>query len=181
MSRKTEAELQLRQCYEKYRDKIFSYCLARLEGSREAAEDCVQETFLVFNRKLLDGEIFDNPRAFLYRTADNFVRRNKAENAKRAKNEVPLDSIENTVGSSEREIGLFLNIDYDKCAHELLQCLSRDELRLYKMRYIQKMSVESISQVLAVSRPTASMRLLRLRNKVKEMVYHYNFEEKGED
>ena len=70
MSEKKRADALLQECYELYRIKLFNYCLSRLDGSREAADDCVQEVFIVFYNKILEGERFENPRAFLYRTAD---------------------------------------------------------------------------------------------------------------
>ena len=73
MSEKKRADALLQECYDQYRIRLFNYCLSRLD-SREAADDCVQETFIVFYNKLLDGEEFENPRAFLYRTADNRMR-----------------------------------------------------------------------------------------------------------
>ena len=44
----------LKECYAQYRIKLFNYCLARLEGAREDADDCVQDSFLVLQQKLND-------------------------------------------------------------------------------------------------------------------------------
>ena len=90
MSEKKRANALLQECYNEYRIRLFNYCLSRLDGSREAADDCVQETFIVFYDRLLDGEQFENPRAFLYRTADNFVKRQKQKAASELRREVPL-------------------------------------------------------------------------------------------
>ena len=64
---KTEFENTAR----KYYRSIFNYCLVRL-CTNEAADDCTQEVFLAFYRRLkeLDNE---NIRAWLYRTADNVM------------------------------------------------------------------------------------------------------------
>ena len=59
------------ECFKEYRLKLFRYCLARLDGSREDADDCVQDAFLVFQKTLAEGKTVENPRAFLYRTAEN--------------------------------------------------------------------------------------------------------------
>ena len=63
------------ECYEKYFQSIYKYCRVRLGEFSQYAEDCVQDAFLVFYNKLRDGETVEQPRAFLYRTADNFVKR----------------------------------------------------------------------------------------------------------
>ncbi len=172
MIEKKRADALLQECYDQYRIKLFNYCLSRLDGSREAADDCVQETFIVFYNKLLDGEEFENPRAFLYRTADNFVKRQKQKDAVESKRSIPLEDAENIDVTDEYLSRLDL-IDYDECAKILLNLLTDEEKQIYDLRYIQKIGVEEISDKLGISRPAASMRLMRLRNKIKEMVHSY--------
>lgn len=52
----------LKECYAQYRIKLFNYCLARLDGAREDADDCVQDSFLVLQQKLNSRETIENPR-----------------------------------------------------------------------------------------------------------------------
>lgn len=179
MSEKKRANALLQECYEQYRIKLFNYCLSRLNGSREAADDCVQEVFIVFYNKLLDGEFFENPRAFLYRTADNFVKRQKKKEASELRHNIPLDEAERIGVTDEEYAARLESIDYEECAKRLLLLLIDEEKQIYDMRYIQNISVEKIAEKLGISRPAASMRLMRLRNKIKTMVYDLNIEEKG--
>ena len=160
------------ECYAEYRIKLFNYCLARLSGNREEADDCVQETFTLFYKKLKSGEEFEHPRAFLYRTADNFVSRQKEKNAKDSKRNVEI--------VTETEFFQRLEeIDFDAFAKELLSLLSEKEKEIYSLRYIEKMSVEEMAKKSGVSRPAMSMKLMRLRNKIKEIVYNTDFEKGG--
>ena len=172
---KRQADTLLQQCYSDYRIKLFNYCLSRLDGSREAADDCVQETFIVFYNKLLDGEEFENPRAFLYRTADNYVKRQKQKEAIELKRNIPLDDAAD-IGVTDEYLSRLDLIDYEEIAKILLNLLTDEEKQIYDLRYIQKISVEDISERLGISRPAASMRLMRLRNKIKEMVYSFDIE-----
>lgn len=179
MSKKKRANALLQECYNEYRIRLFNYCLSRLDGSREAADDCVQETFVVFYDKLLDGEEFENPRAFLYRTADNFVKREKRKEAVELRREVPLESVSH-IGVEDDEYACRLDgIDLEECAERLISLLSDEEKELYALRYMQKIGVEEIAERLGISRPAASMRLVRLRNKIKDMVYSFEIEKKG--
>lgn len=142
MREKRRADAMLQQCYAEYRLKLFNYCLSRLDGMREAADDCVQEAFVVFYNKLLSGEEFENPRAFLYRTADNFVKRQKA--AAELRREIPLDCARD-FASNDIELNERLNsIDYDECAKRLIKELTDEEKQLYDFRYQQKLGVEEI-------------------------------------
>lgn len=178
MSEKKRADALLQECYIQYRIKLFNYCLSRLDGSREEADDCVQETFIVFYNKLLDGEEFENPRAFFYRTADNFVKRQKQKDAVESKRSIPLDDAAD-IGVSDEYISRLDLIDYEECAKILINLLTDEEKQMYDLRYIQKIGVEEIADKLGISRPAASMRLMRLRNKVKDMVYSFDIEKKG--
>lgn len=174
MSEKKRADALLLECYNQYRIKLFNYCLSRLDGSREAADDCVQDAFIVFYDKLLEGEQFENPRAFLYRTADNFVKRQKQKAASELRHQVPLETAAD-IGVSDKEYSERLDlIDYEECAKILLNLLTDEEKQIYGLRYIQKIGVEEIAERLGVSRPAASMRLMRLRNKIKDMVYSFD-------
>lgn len=162
------------ECYHEYRVKLFNYCLARLSGNREEADDCVQETFTLFYKKLKSGEEFGHPRAFLYRTADNFVNRQREKAAKELKRNVPIDEVE--IGTETEFFRRLEEIDFDAFAKELLSLLSEKEKEIYSLRYIEKMSVEEMAEKSGVSRPAMSMKLMRLRNKIKEIVYNTDFE-----
>ncbi len=179
MSIKSRADAILNQCYDDYRIKLFNYCLSRLDGSREAADDCVQETFILFYSKLIEGEEFQNPRAFLYRSADNFVKRQRHKASVDAMRHIPLDEARDASSDDIELNELYVNIDYEKCAQMLIETLSEEEQKLYTMRYQQKMSVEEISDAFGISRPATSMRLIRMRNRIKEMITDSFFEEKG--
>ncbi len=178
MSKKKRANAFLQECYEEYRIKLFNYCLSRLEGSREAADDCVQETFIVFYTIPHDGEEFESPRAFLYRTADNFVKRKKQKDAAELKYQVPLEMAAD-IGVIDEYLSRLELIDYEECAKILLNLLNDEEKQIYDLRYIQYIGVEEIAEKLGISRPAASMRLMRLRNKIKDMVYSFDIEKNG--
>lgn len=179
MSDQKQASVLLQQCYDDYRLKLFNYCLARLSGEREAADDCVQEAFLVFNKRLLDGEEFENPRAFLYRTAENFVKRRQEQITNETKRTVPLEAAEDAAVSDEIYTETLNSIDFAALAKRLIDELSEDEKTLYNLRYIQNTRVDEIALALNISRPAASMRLVRLKTKITDMVTQLDFEKGG--
>ncbi|MGN0573909.1 MAG: RNA polymerase sigma factor [Acutalibacteraceae bacterium] len=179
MSEKKRADALLQECYGQYRIKLFNYCLSRLDGSREAADDCVQEAFIVFYDKLLEGEQFENPRAFLYRTADNFVKRQKQKIAEEQRRRVPLEDVADIGVVDDEYAERLALIDYDECAKILINLLTDEEKQIYDLRYVRRIGVEELAEKLGISRPAASMRLMRLRNKIKDMVYSFDIEKEG--
>ena len=175
LSQKQIADL-LRRCYDEYRLKLFSFCLARLSGERGSADDCVQEAFLVLHQKLLDGEEIENPRAFLYRTAENFVRRRQEQISKENKRNLPLEDAYETASSEDIYFDIVEQIDYEELARQLIENLDDNEKTIYSMRYMKKMRVDEIATELNISRPAASMRLMRLKTKITDMVMQLDFE-----
>ena len=161
----------LKECYAQYRIKLFNYCLARLDGAREDADDCVQDSFLVLQQKLNSGEVIENPRAFLYRTADNFVRRRKEEKAKAKQRNVPLEYAEDIASVDAAYLTAVDETDYDLLARELIETLSDDEKALYDLRFVRKTAVNDIAVMMGISPAAVSMRLKRLKDKVKMKVY----------
>ncbi len=179
MSVKKQTTALLQQLYDDYRLKLFNFCLARLSGERESADDCVQEAFLVLSSKLNDGEEIENPRAFLYRTAENFVRRRREQIAKDTKRLVPLENATEAATNDEVFSEAIENIDYDALAERLIEALNENEKLLYNLRYIKNTRVGEIATILNISRPAVSMRLVRLKTKITDMVTRLDFEKGG--
>ena len=179
MSAKKQTTALLQQLYDDYRLKLFNFCLARLSGERESADDCVQEAFLVLGSKLKNGEEIENPRAFLYRTAENFVRRRQEQIAKDTKRLVPLEKATEAATNDEVFSDAIENIDYDALAEKLMDTLGDDEKLLYNLRYIQNTRVDEIATILNISRPAVSMRLVRLKIKITQAVNNIDFEKGG--
>ena len=171
MKNKEKCDAILKECFEEYRIKLFNYCLARLDGSREDADDCVQDSFLVLQQKLISGDTVENPRAFLYRTAENFVKRKREERAKAKQRNVPLEYAEETVSVDLDYLAAVDETDYDLLAQELIETLSDDEKALYDLRFVRRTAVNDIAVILKISPAAVSMRLKRLKEKVKMKVY----------
>ena len=83
------------------------------------------------------------------------------------------------VGVTDEYLSRLDLIDYEECAKILLNLLTDEEKQIYNLRYIQRIGVDDLADKLGISRPAASMRLMRLRNKIKDMVYSFDIEKKG--
>ena len=171
MSKKHADEL-LEKAYDSYASALEKFCRARLGEAYESTNDCVQEAFCVYYKRLLGGERFDNPRAFLYRTANNMVLRAKEEYFKNASRTKSFDDAENELSQIivEFEDSATDCTDYDKLRDVLIARLNENEQKLYHMKYIQKMSLIEIGNALGIPPNTAAKRLSRMREKIKRLV-----------
>lgn len=170
---KKNADALLEKAFEDYSKAIEKYCIVRLGEAKDYAGDCVQETYCVFYRKLLDGIEFENPRAFLYKTANNMVLKAKDNYFKHATRTKSLDEAENIPVYIEETVEERLEceeLDIESAKNILLSMLSDDELELYEMKYVQGMSLKEIGERLKIAPSAVAMRTSRLRAKVKELV-----------
>lgn len=164
---KKRADKILDECCREYKSYLFKYAYFRTENDKDAAEDCVQEALIVFYKRLLKGEEFEHPKAFLYRTVDNFVKEYLKEKSKAIKQQVPLYSDEAVqLSSYEQQLE---NVD-DKTEKEiinsLIESLSDNDKDIYISRYIDALSVKDIAEKYSISISAVTTRLLRLRQKV---------------
>lgn len=167
-AQKAADALFIRDC-NKYREEIYRYCAALLKGNTHAAEDCVQNAFVVLYTRLGSGETIQNSRAFLYRTADNFVRKQWEQDKKNSRRIVPLSEAEE-LSSAESIAELPEDFDYEAAAQKLISTLSESEKTLYRFRYIEKRPYEECAELLGISFAATAMRLTRLRKKMTEAV-----------
>ncbi len=170
---KSKADILLEESFEQYSKAIEKFCCVRLGEASDYASDCLQETYCLFYRKLLDGTEFENPRAFLYKTANNMVLKAKENYYKNAKRTKSLDEAENIPTYIEESIEDKIennDVDIDFAKSLLLSSLDDDELILYQMKYVERLSLKEISDKIHISPSAVAMRTSRLRSKVKELV-----------
>lgn len=151
------------QLYNVYYSRLVVYATARLGDYREFSEDCVQEAFVVFYNKLRDGETFEYPEAFLYRTVDNIVKKQRSKRFAEENMAVSLDDENNIIELKSDE-----DVDYEKYIRILEKKLTPDEKKLYYAKYVQEKKIEDIAKERDMTLAAVTMRLSRLRQKVKK-------------
>ena len=156
-------------CRENY-GRIYKYIFA-LTGSRDDAEDLLQDVFTVAFEK---GESFlrhENPPAFLYRTARNlalsFVKRRRRTETEELDESVAVCSgdLFDTLAAAHDG-----RIDAASYAGAVIGRLDTSQQALYTRRYVDRAPVREIALESGVAEPAMRMRLLRLRREVRDIV-----------
>lgn len=149
---------------------MYKYCLARLNGNKEYAEDCVQDTFLVFYNKLKSGEEINNPRAFLYATATNFIKKKFNEIKKQTESQVELESVKEVtvIDESAEE-----QLNYSELSNYLTKRLNKRETELFNLRFVQGEKIKIIAEQLKITPANCSIRVTRLRRKLINLLDEY--------
>lgn len=163
---KQQADEHLKQAYSLWYLSLLKYCLARKGSAPLSAEDCVQEAFLVYYNKLLGGEQIQNPRAFLYRSTDNFLHRALDRCQLEQSRTVPLESAAE-VAAAELPFDA-CDLDYDLLSGVLISSLTEAEQQFYKLKYNEHRSLSEIAEILDISPAAAAQRSSRLRKRIQE-------------
>ncbi len=156
------------QIYNQYKSAIYKFCLVKLNGDSNSAEDCMQNSFIVLYKKMKNGEGINNPRAFLYKTAGNYVLKRIEEKAKENTKTVPISEYEDK--AVDRQSIIDSDIDYSILNKKLNDVLNPDERQLLKLKYIDDLKIEQVAGILNISKPAVAKRLQRLREKIKNSI-----------
>ena len=156
------------QIYNRYKSSIYKFCLVKLNGDSNSAEDCMQNAFIVLYKKMKNGEEINNPRAFLYKTAGNYVFKCIEEKTKENAKTVPISEYEDK--AVDRQNIIDSDIDYSILNQKLNDVLNPDEKQLLKLKYIDDLTIEQVADILNITKPAVAKRLQRLREKIKNSI-----------
>ncbi len=161
----------LNNLYELYYEKLVKYCGSLLNYDRDAALECVQNTFLAAVTSKAILETHANPVEWLYKTAYNFVKRTQKSVAINLKRMALLD--ENIPYNISLDIDGDTEISDEKAAEYIEQIfaqLTEVECTLYNLYYTVGLSTREISSKMGISEVACRVRLFRLRKHIIELV-----------
>ncbi|GAB1431173.1 sigma-70 family RNA polymerase sigma factor [Ignavibacteria bacterium] len=160
----SEAQTGLAMLYDRYSQRIFTYC-RKITGNSSAAEDLLQETFARFFESAKRVRSAENVAGYLFAIARNQCLNYKA---KRREELVLPEDIE--LASRDRP--------YEQ--QELLDILGRaldllpdDYREAFILREYNGMSYNEIAETIGVSLDIVKIRLFRAKKKLREILAPY--------
>ncbi len=140
----------------KYYPDILKYCSFRLRPDEQGAEDCTQEVFLVFSKKINELDMSSDVRSWLYAVADNKIKAYK-------KKYPPTVDIEDIPKPSYE-----MNIDGSP-----LDMLSEDEQKLITAYYTGDDKLK-LAQKHGVSLKALYTKVFRIKEKLRSILENFN-------
>lgn len=157
--------------YERYKKSIFSFCMVKLDYDVERSEDCTQEAFIVLYRRLKKGETFENPRAFLYKTAINFIHKSIEKTAKQLQNEIPIDDGGELLADRVRDVED--KIAFDEFSRRVDELLTVEERELFTLKYEKNLKISEIAQRCNLTPTNCAVKLSRIRARIKSELLEF--------
>ena len=147
-----------RDLYERYAGQIYGYCLHKL-GSREEAEDAVQNTFLNAFRGLRRGVVPQAESAWLFKIAENVCLSRHRSSFRRGRVETPSDlqAIQDVTPSPERRDDDLIGLE------EALARMPESQRRAILLREWQGLSYREISEEMDLSQSAVETLIFRAR------------------
>lgn len=159
--------------YDEYIEYIKHYCYYKLSDYPDYAEDCIQDTFRVLFEKLCEDIEIQYVKAFLIKTASNFVKL-KFRNIEKEKNR--NISIDNNEIDIPYEQSFFEDVPEEtilRLKDEIIASLSQEEQELLLKTCKQYEDSYKTTKELAVeyscSETNIRQKIFVLRSKIKQL------------
>lgn len=164
--------------------QILSYCRKNLIDTL-SAEECTQEVFAVYFEKNSQVKIH-NPRAWLYRTADNYLHRfnQKLQQEKQKTLSLPnreddFDDMEGNLFVYEQDFDRFLEdgIDIEEDVEKVLSGLSDKEFELYDLHFRKHHSIQDLTLTYDLSVSAVKSKIYRLKQHILKLAQNIMLDE----
>ncbi len=158
---KKEQQLEiLEKLVEANQDYLFRFAYFRV-GSREVAEDIVQNVFLKLIENCIDLSLMKSPRMYLFKMVSNqcidYQRRETI-------NHVPLDEVKGLMDEDEEDVALCQ--EYERIV-ALLDNIPFEQAEIIRMNTIDNLSFVEIGELLDLPVSTVKSRFVYGVNKVR--------------
>ena len=168
-------ESEYERIVREYAKALYRYCLARTHD-KELAEETLNDVFEVLFVKWDSLNVGDNIRAYLYRVADNCIKHNLQKKKRYyEKTESFVELVEKGILTDK-----YVEDDYfgspdmtESRITQIHEALDEESKLLFKYRYIEKLTLNEVSQKLGVPYSTLRYRLFKLEEQIKNIVSNF--------
>jgi len=150
----------------RYRDRYARYA-ARMLGSRDAAEDAVQDAFVRAFDHLADCREPDNFAGWLF-----LILRNRcfAEQRRRTREGRPLEAHDEAFAGPERPDGTVEQAERMRALERALGDLTPEQREVFVLKHVEGLPYEEISRLTGATVASLKMRMHRAYDRLRELL-----------
>lgn len=161
---------------ENYYNTLFNYCNYHLNFDELAAEDCTQSTYEAYYKYIHIHNIADT-KAWLFRTADNFIKRYKRNCATEKRKQISFDEfngsyIEYKLFSYTPDLDAFIERDINISDYiRIVSSHLKDNEKVFYIQYFRKQTAATdLAKAYNVSVEAIWLRAHRLKKRILKLV-----------
>ena len=145
-------------------------CYPKLGGDEDAAAGAVDETFFILWKKRGRVRIGDGTATWLYRTADNRVKKAMTKKARYAAGIDGNEESDRTAALAESDVYFRSDAPEDDAVEKVRDALPAEYRELFRMRFMEKMTLFDVSEATGLPYSTLRRRIARMTLVVREIV-----------
>ncbi|MBQ7669317.1 MAG: sigma-70 family RNA polymerase sigma factor [Clostridia bacterium] len=161
------------ELYRRFYAPIFEYCLTRLSFDRDASAEAADNAFLALHRRWDDLEIGGNVKLWLYRAADNYIKKALRKRERAYRKTVQLgdgDDYENDAAFSRFDEYFSTDVPEEELISRVRSALPEEKRELFSLRYEKKKKLSEISELLGTPYSTVRRRLAGMEAEIRDAV-----------
>lgn len=143
-------------------------CSVKMKNCEDEIDDVISESYLALCEHTKKHGLPSNPTAWLYSVLYRRINNKFREIYKQTKNTAELDEAQTLPFEIDFDEEMLKSIPIDKLKNKLLSQLTKQELELYELIYIEKESYSKIAKHYSTSQGAVKQRHYRLCNKIKK-------------
>lgn len=171
---------------EKYNKQIYNHIYSMIYlKSKDEINYCLNGIYIAAFKNYNKIKNYKDLLPWLLRVAANITITENRKYMIRGKHQVHINSEtedlinnipDSSISTDEKVVNEIVYNDYIKNnrADEILSSLSPEELKLYKLKYDEKLADAEIAVIMNIPLNTVKTKIRRLRNKIERMVYDEN-------
>jgi RNA polymerase sigma-70 factor (ECF subfamily) len=168
---KKDVTAKFQKIYDDTYDYIYRYIVSKAD-TRENAEDMIQNVYLTFYRKMLEGCTILNPKHYLLRIAKNNMADHYSAAAER-RSRITVDSIDEHFDIPDNDA--LEELEQTECTtyEEVMGELKKEDIttfNIFMLHFGQGLTLKETASALSMEESTVKTKMYRMLKKLKKSV-----------
>lgn len=159
--------MNFNDAYEKYYIRLYQHCVFAFPNDHFTAEEIANDTMLVLYKKWDTLDFSSDIWFWICKVADNYIKRKKRELARRHSKEVLINEYDDNIPDDSDEIAE-LTDSYE--IKDIIKSLPDELALIFKYRFIDKLTINDISNKLGIPKSTIQLRIEKIKYCVRKFL-----------
>jgi|GEM_PF-1803865 len=163
--------IELERLVEKYGRMLGKYCLKRLDYDEKLSKEVVSDVWYVIIRKKKEINFGGGIKKYLFKVADKCILRSRSEREKKRQRELPYGEAYSAIDREKNYCDIYFGDERgdDELLLVAMEKLPEDQRELFRLRFIEKMTLQEISVKTGIPVSTVGFRLEKIKSQIRKI------------